>query len=94
MSRQVVRNYRHEMTHIAEVTAVTAAVAFGHHYSKPAVDTRALCGVHIRDGIVMREGTKVKCSSCRYLAAQPLTGRTRPTWPTSATATRPMRSTP
>ena len=66
--RQVVRNLAAHETHVADVPWTSAAVQFGAPYRKPPPSTRALCGVHIRDGVVMREGTKVRCHACRYLS--------------------------
>lgn len=68
MTRQIVRNFGANMTHLADVRSSNAAVAFGAHYAKPDPKTTyALCGVHIKDGVVMRPGTKLRCSSCRRL---------------------------
>lgn len=65
--REVVRNMGMHKTHLADVESTSGALSFGVPYRKPPTDTRALCGAHIRDGVVMQEGTKVRCSACRYL---------------------------
>jgi len=65
--REIVRSFKSEQTHLADVESTHAAVAFGATYRRPPVGTRALCGVHIRDGVVMQEGTKVKCRTCSAL---------------------------
>lgn len=66
--RVIVRNLKSNMTHLADVESTSGAVVFGVPYRQPPADTRALCGVHIRDGVVMQTGTKVRCSACRYLS--------------------------
>lgn len=66
--REVVRNFGANVTHLADVESTAASIAFGATYRKPPEDTVTLCKVRIRDGVVMREGTKVKCRTCRLLA--------------------------
>jgi hypothetical protein len=70
VSRQVVRNFGSNVTHLVDVNSTTAAVAFGVPYRKLPTDTRALCGVHIRDGVVMQAGTRLKCRACRLQAEE------------------------
>ena len=53
------------MTHLADVDSTTAAVVFSSIYRKPPDDTVSLCGTHITNGVVMQEGTKVRCRFCR-----------------------------
>lgn len=67
MSREVVRNIGSNKTHVADVESSTMGSLIGKPYRRPDRATRALCGVSISDGVVMREGTKVRCSPCRYL---------------------------
>lgn len=66
--REVVRKFKSSHTHLADIEMATAALAFGKVYRKPPEDTVALCGVRIRDGVVMQSGTKVKCRACHHLA--------------------------
>jgi hypothetical protein len=63
-----VRNMRSNMTHLTDVESTTAGVSFGVVYRKPPTDTKAFCGVAIRDGVVMQPGTKVKCRACLHVA--------------------------
>lgn len=70
MSQQIVRNLYSNETHLADVGATTAATQFGAVYRQPPTDTRAFCGVHISNGVVMRAGSKVRCSACHYLGEQ------------------------
>ena len=66
--REVVRNLKSDHTHIADVTYTRTAFVFGKQYRQPDPSTtRALCGVRIIDGVVMREGTKVRCRACRFV---------------------------
>lgn len=67
MAIQVVRRMTSTVTHVADVKASTAALSFGKAYARPAPDTVALCGVHIKDGVVMQPGTTVRCPACRHL---------------------------
>ena len=64
--RVVVRNFGSSKTHLADVTSTSGGLAFGKPYRKPPSSTRALCGVRIIDGVVMQEGTRLKCSACLY----------------------------
>lgn len=64
MSREVVRNMSHHRTHLADVEQTVSAVAFGASYRAPVPGTKALCGVEIKDGVVMEEGTPVRCRTC------------------------------
>lgn len=66
--REIVRNLGSNMTHLADVKSTTAAVLFGSVYRKPPAGTQALCGVRIRNGVVMQSGTTVKCPACRHVA--------------------------
>lgn len=70
MTREVVRNLRSEQTHLADIDRSSGAVIFGKPYRKPPVDTQALCGVKISDGVVMREGTKTKCRACLHIGSK------------------------
>jgi hypothetical protein len=65
--KEVVRNMKSNATHLAEFDRTIAAVMFGAAYRMPPTDTVAYCGVRIKDGVVMRPGTKVKCNACRHL---------------------------
>lgn len=73
--RQIVRNMSAATTHVADVRWTSAALSFGVPYRKPPTSTVTLCGVHVKDGVVMHRGTKIKCHACRYLDGK--TG-----WPT------------
>lgn len=64
MARSVVRNLAANETHIANVTETHRAVSFGVAYDMPTPTTRALCGVHITDGVVMQPSTRVLCTAC------------------------------
>lgn len=68
MSRRVVRNMGAEVTHLADLEGTLAAFFAGAAYRRPIPGTIALCGVAIKDGVVMREGSRVKCRACRFLA--------------------------
>lgn len=63
----VVRNFKSSQTHLAKRGVSTRARAFGGDYMRPDPKTKALCGVNIKDGVVMREGTRVVCSACRHI---------------------------
>lgn len=65
--REIVRSFKSDNTHLADIESTTAAVAFGATYRRPPLGTKAICGVRIRDGVVMQTGTKVKCKTCRVL---------------------------
>lgn len=65
MSREIVRNFKSERTHVADVESEREAVAFGRTYRKPDKSTRALCGVAIADGVIMKSSI-VKCPTCRF----------------------------
>jgi hypothetical protein len=65
--RVIVRNLASNATHVADVESTSASVIFGATYQKPPVDTRAICGVKISDGVVMRDDTKIRCRTCRVL---------------------------
>lgn len=67
MGREVVRNLRSEMTHLADIDRSSGAIIFGKPYRKPPTDTKALCGVTISDGVVMREGSTLKCRACKHV---------------------------
>lgn len=70
---RVVRNMASTQTHVARVESTTLAHSFGVGYQRPDPKTKALCGVNIKDGVVMQEGTKTVCSACRHMVEQ-LTG--------------------
>jgi hypothetical protein len=70
--REIVRSFKSERTHLADVESTQAAVAFGATYRRPPVGTKAICGVRIVDGVVMQAGATVKCPTCRVLAERGL----------------------
>jgi hypothetical protein len=70
----VVRNFGSERTHLMRPTSISHAVVFGKDYRRPD-DGPALCGVRITDGVVMRDGSNLKCPTCRYAAASSETPR-------------------
>lgn len=65
--REIVRSFKSDRTHLADVESTTAAVAFGATYRRPPVGTKAICGVRIVDGVVMQTGSKVRCPTCKIL---------------------------
>jgi hypothetical protein len=70
--REIVRSFKSDRTHLADIESTHAAIAFGATYRRPPVGTRAICGVHIKDGVVMQTGSKVKCPTCKALAERGL----------------------
>lgn len=70
MTKQVVRELYEQQTHLANVTQTHAAVQFGATYRMPdPASTRTFCDKPVKDGVVMREGTKVRCRVCRWIDA-------------------------
>lgn len=68
MSREVVRRFKSDTTHVADVDVDRITIGhFIQDYRRPADGTVALCGVKIKDGVIMREGSSVRCRACRHL---------------------------
>lgn len=70
MNRTIVRNFKSNATHYADLgeNQTVPAVAFGASYTAPVAGTRTLCNVALTDGVVMRPTVDVKCKTCRMLA--------------------------
>lgn len=64
---EAVRNFTSARVHIADVTETVPGFAFGKEFRMPPTETRSLCGVALRNGVVMQPGTTVNCPPCRYL---------------------------
>lgn len=64
--REIVRNFKAERTHLADVEQSVITMAFGATYRTPDPSTVALCGVKITDGVIMQTGTSVRCPTCRF----------------------------
>lgn len=63
---KIVRNLTANATHLMNVVDTHRGVSHGVGYDRPDRGS-ALCGRLIDDGVVMREGTKVRCRVCRFL---------------------------
>lgn len=74
----VVRRMRSDRTHVMRVGSMSTAMMFGATYKKPG-EGWAECGVWITDGVVMQEGSKTRCVTCRRLSGL----LTQPAWSTT-----------
>ena len=77
MSREVVRNFGCEKTHLADVESETVAVAFARAYRHPDPSTKALCGVKINEGVIMLEGSVSRCKTCNMLAERQVAAKSQ-----------------
>jgi hypothetical protein len=97
VNMQVVRNFGSDRTHVQDIASTYRAHAFGVDYTAPSAG-RAACGVRIGDGVVMRSGSKVRCSACRHITGVTEqvapTAQPRPTSHAATDATPPTSSPP
>lgn len=71
----VVRRMRSDRTHVMRVGSMSQAAIFGATYMQPG-DGWAECGVWITDAVVMQEGSRTRCVTCRRLSGL----LTQPAW--------------